>query len=71
MSDDYLDDFTAQIKSNDSDFEKEVWKHYLKKHNFKVHDQDIFNSLRVDNPEYLYEFPELEKQAKENSATNQ
>lgn len=71
MSDEYLDDFTAQIKSNDSDFEKEVWKHYLKKHNFKVHDQDIFNSLRVDNPEYLYEFPEFEKQAKENSATNQ
>lgn len=71
MSDEYLDNFTAQIKSNDSDFEKEVWKHYLKKHNFKVHDQDIFNSLRVDNPEYLYEFPEFEKQAKENSTTNQ
>lgn len=71
MSDDYLDDFVSQIKSNDSDFEKTVWKHYLKKHNFKVHDQDIFNSLRVDNPEYLYEFPEFEKQAKENSTTNQ
>ena len=71
MSDDYLDNFVSQIKTNDSDFEKTVWKHYLKKHNFKVHDQDIFNSLRADNPEYLYEFPEFEKQAKENSKTNQ
>ena len=71
MSDDYFKDFVTQIKSNDSDFEKTVWKHYLKKHNFKVHDQDIFNSLRVNNPEYLYEFPEFEKQAEENSTTNQ
>ena len=58
-SDEYYADFINQLKSLDSNFEKNLWKHYLKKHNFEVHDQDIFNIIRVDNPEYLYQYPKL------------
>ena len=58
-SDEYYADFINQLKSLDSNFEKNLWKHYLKKHNFEIHDQDIFNIIRVDNPEYLYQYPKL------------
>lgn len=58
-SDEYYADFINQLKSLDSNFEKNLWKHYLKKHNFEVHDQDIFDIIRVDNPEYLYQYPKL------------
>ena len=58
-SDEYYADFINQLKSLDSNFEKSLWKHYLKKHNFEIHDQDIFNIIRVDNPEYLYQYPKL------------
>lgn len=67
-SDEYYADFINQLKSLDSNFEKNLWKHYLKKHNFEVHDQDIFNIIRVDNPEYLYQYPKLSE--KDNNQTN-
>lgn len=67
-SDEYYADFINQLKSLDSNFEKNLWKHYLKKHNFEVHDQDIFNIIRVDNPEYLYQYPKLSKE--NNNQTN-
>lgn len=58
-SDEYYTDFINQLKSLDSNFEKNLWKYYLKKHNFEIHDQDIFDIIRVDNPEYLYQYPKL------------
>lgn len=58
-SDEYYADFINQLKSLDSNFEKNLWKYYLKKHNFEIHDQDIFDIIRVDNPEYLYQYPKL------------
>lgn len=67
-SDEYYADFINQLKSLDSNFEKNLWKHYLKKHNFEVHDQDIFNIIRVDNPEYLYQYPKLSEDS--NNQTN-
>ena len=67
-SDEYYADFINQLKSLDSNFEKNLWKHYLKKHNFEVHDQDIFDIIRVDNPEYLYQYPKLSKE--NNNQTN-
>lgn len=67
-SDEYYADFINQLKSLDSNFEKNLWKHYLKKHNFEVHDQDIFNIIRVDNPEYLYQYPKLSEE--NNNQTN-
>lgn len=57
--DEYYADFINQLKSLDSNFEKNLWKYYLKKHNFEIHDQDIFDIIRVDNPEYLYQYPKL------------
>lgn len=67
-SDEYYADFINQLKSLDSNFEKNLWKHYLKKHNFEVHDQDIFDIIRVDNPEYLYQYPKLSEE--NNNQTN-
>lgn len=66
-SDEYYADFINQLKSLDSNFEKNLWKHYLKKHNFEIHDQDIFDIIRVDNPEYLYQYPKLNE---DNNQTN-
>ena len=31
----------------------------LKKYNFEVHDQDVFNNLKANNPEYLVSRPDL------------
>lgn len=67
-SDEYYADFINQLKSLDSNFEKNLWKYYLKKHNFEIHDQDIFDIVRVDNPEYLYQYPKLSKE--NNNQTN-
>lgn len=67
-SDEYYADFINQLKSLDSNFEKNLWKHYLKKHNFEIHDQDVFDIIRVDNPEYLYQYPKLSE--KDNNQTN-
>lgn len=67
-SDEYYADFINQLKSLDSNFEKNLWKHYLNKHNFEAHDQDIFDIIRVDNPEYLYQYPKLNEDS--NNQTN-
>lgn len=69
-SDEYYADFINQLKSLDSNFEKNLWKHYLKKHNFEAHDQDIFDIIRVNNPEYLYQYPKLSEDSN-NQINNQ
>lgn len=44
---------------SDSDFASECLQFYLKKYNFEIHDQDIFDYLKNNNPQYLIHFPEL------------
>ena len=54
--------------SSDSDLSSACMQYYLKKYNFEVHDQDIFDYLRSNNPEYLVNHPELAKSS--NSSSN-
>lgn len=53
--------------SSDSDLSSECMKYYLKKYNFEVHDQDIFDYLRSNNPEYLVNHPELAESSSNSS----
>ena len=45
--------------SSDDDITKASLVYYLKKYNFEVHDQDVFNNLKTNNPEYLVSRPDL------------
>ena len=45
--------------SSDDDVTKACLVYYLKKYNFEVHDQDVFNNLKANNPEYLVSRPDL------------
>ena len=47
--------------SSDDDITKASLVYYLKKYNFEVHDQDVFNNLKTNNPEYLVSRPDLSK----------
>ena len=47
--------------SSDDDITKACLVYYLKKYNFEVHDQDVFNNLKTNNPEYLVSRPDLAK----------
>ena len=47
--------------SSDDDITKACLVYYLKKYNFEVHDQDVFNNLKTNNPEYLVSRPYLAK----------
>lgn len=67
MSDAYFGDITTEITNNDTDFSTKMWTHYMKKHKVEIYDQDIFDYLRENNPEYLYQYPEL-KENKDSSS---
>lgn len=45
--------------SSDDDITKASLVYYLKKYNFEVHDQDVFNNLKTNNPKYLVSRPDL------------
>ena len=47
--------------SSDDDVKKACLVYYLKKYNFEVHDQDVFDNLKTNNPEYLVSRPDLAK----------
>lgn len=47
--------------SSDDDVTKACLVYYLKKYNFEVHDQDVFDNLKANNPEYLVSRPDLAK----------
>ena len=47
--------------SSDDDITKASLVYYLKKYNFEVHDQDVFDNLKTNNPEYLVSRPDLAK----------
>lgn len=55
-------DIKDQVKeslSSNSEISTNMLVFYLKKYNFEVHDQDIFDNLKTNNPEYLINHPEL------------
>ena len=43
-------------------FEKEMWVYYFTKYDLKIYDQTIFDYLKVNNPEYLLDYPELSEE---------
>lgn len=55
---DIKDDVYTTLSSDD-DVTKACLVYYLKKYNFEVHDQDVFNNLKANNPEYLVSRPDL------------
>ena len=57
---DIKDDVYTALSSDD-DVTKACLVYYLKKYNFEVHDQDVFNNLKANNPEYLVSRPDLSK----------
>lgn len=57
---DIKDDVYTTLSSDD-DVTKACLVYYLKKYNFEVHDQDVFNNLKANNPEYLVSRPDLSK----------
>lgn len=56
--DENIDTFEETISAG-TDFEKELWTYYFKKYDLKIYDQDIFDYLKLNNPEYLLDYPEL------------
>lgn len=57
---DIKDDVYTTLSSDD-DVTKACLVYYFKKYNFEVHDQDVFNNLKANNPEYLVSRPDLSK----------
>lgn len=55
---DIKDDVYTSLSSDD-DITKACLVYYLKKYNFEVHDQDVFDNLKANNPEYLVSRPDL------------
>ncbi|MBB5183586.1 hypothetical protein [Catenisphaera adipataccumulans] len=61
VNNDY-DEIIDQVReslSSDSDVTSACMEYYLKKYDFEVHDQEIFDYLKENNPEYLVQYPEL------------
>lgn len=54
--------------SSDDDITKNCLVYYLKKYNFDVHDQDIFDNLKTNNPEYLVSRPDLASSSSDSSS---
>lgn len=62
LVDNDYDKILDKIKENlssSSTISKETLVYYLKKYDFKVYDQTIFDYLKSNNPAYLVEYPEL------------
>lgn len=55
---DLKEDLATEL-SSDSDVSNACLVYYLKKYNFEVHDQIIFDTLKANNPEYLVSRPDL------------
>lgn len=61
-------DVKDNVKSslqNDSSFSTTVLTYYLKKYNFEIHDQYVFDYFRANNPEYIVNHPELAESKEE------
>ena len=53
--------------SSDTDLATECMKFYLKKYNFEIHDQTIFDYMKTNNPEFLVNHPELAESSDDDS----
>lgn len=63
-----LDTIISALSSNQTiAADSEIY--YLKKYAFEVHDQDIFNALKANNPEYLVTRPDLAPEEDDSSAS--
>lgn len=60
--DDLKSDLISTLK-NDSSVTDACLVYYLKKMDFKVYDQDIFNQLKINNPKYLVQRPDLAEES--------
>lgn len=68
ISNDYKtlkDDLISNLSSG-STFTTEVTTYYLKKGQFSIHDQTVFDALRASHPEMLVMFPELANESTTN-----
>ena len=57
----------ASYETGLTDIPVSVLHSMAKKYNFEVHDQDIFDYLRSNNPEYLVNHPELAESSSNSS----
>lgn len=67
VSNDYdknLESIKNTLSSN-SNISNECLTYYLKKFNFEVHDQSLFDYLSKNNPDYLYMYPEIAQKNQE------
>lgn len=53
--------------SSDTDLATECMKFYLKKYNFEIHDQTIFDYMKSNNPEFIVNHPELAESSDDDS----
>ena len=56
---DNLKDQLKEALSTNTEFATECVQFYLQKHDFQIHDQDIFNEFRTSHPQFLTQYPEL------------
>ena len=63
--DNNVETFQEEISSSSDTLETEMFTYYFTKYEFNVYDQDVFDYLKVNNPEYLIKYPELAEQASE------
>jgi foldase protein PrsA len=61
VSNDYSENISEYVTSlsSNSDLAKEVVIYYLSEYSFEVHDQYLFDQLKLNNPEYLVTRPDL------------
>lgn len=61
VSNNFEDNVSKYVEtlSSDTDLSKEIVISYLSKYNFEVHDQFLFDVLKINNPEYLVTRPDL------------
>lgn len=59
----YRDMIYDSIINADSELETNMWSYYLKKYNFEIFDQEVFDAFKSTNPEYLWQYPELKKES--------
>ncbi|MDO4466319.1 MAG: hypothetical protein Q4C49_04855 [Bacillota bacterium] len=59
-------DMKQEVKASlqsDTSFSNKVLVHYLKKYNFEIYDQYVFDYFRANTPEFIVSHPELAKEA--------
>ncbi len=60
-----IDAFREEIISGSDSISNEMYKYYFETIGFEIYDQDIFDYLKVNNPDFLIKFPEIAQKANE------